>query len=639
MDNVEKIDLAKVDWKSSREFFESLGDALEKLDDKDESYSFTWVGKRKSIIESGLPINKTLRPDVEASKDFPNTKNMIIVGDNLDALKLLQESYLGKVKVIYIDPPYNTGKDFVYHDNYTTKKDEYADQSTDRDGNRLVAEDTYTENSKNNGRFHSDWLSMMYPRLKLARNLLADDGAIFISIDDNEAGNIRMLCDEVFGESNFVTQIPRLTSAQRSGQEQYMNISHDYIACYVKNHDYDFNNIVTRNLTNKKILEDKNGHYIKGDTKAILAAITQGYSKGGDYDFEYNGKVYSPVTKDGIRNRWLWTRERMQAAADLGILVETGSTLRMQIYLDKKFDDKTNTLIPKDENLIFHTADFMKNDYTNANGSLELKKLFNNMDVFSNPKPTRLLSDLVKLVASPSEENIVLDFFAGSGTMGHSVMQLMGEDDKKYRYILVQLPENLDENLKSADNANSKRTIENAIKILDDTKKPHDIAEVTIERLRRAGEKVRQEKAGKNIDDGFRVFRIDDSNEKPDIRKTLNGIEQAELFDAVNNVREDRTPLDLLFGVIYISALPFDLALETRSIGDNTVYLYGYLGEGSGVAACFDENVSEDTIKQIAGLKVLTAAFKDDSFRDSSTKINLSEHFRVISPDTKVKVI
>lgn len=202
--NVEKVDLNHIDWKSSREFFESLGEALDRIDDKDESYDFTWVGKRKSIIEAGRPIDKILRLDVKASKDFDKTKNMLIVGDNLDALKLLQESYLGKIKMIYIDPPYNTGHDFVYHDNFTIRKTDFEDDSTDSEGNVVVSEDEFAENSKANGRFHSDWLSMMYPRLKLARNLLTDDGVIFISIDDSEQANLKKLCDEVFGEDNFI---------------------------------------------------------------------------------------------------------------------------------------------------------------------------------------------------------------------------------------------------------------------------------------------------------------------------------------------------------------------------------------------------------------------------------------------------
>lgn len=620
-DNVEKIDLNRVDWKSSREFFESLGEALDKLEDKDESYDFTWVGKRKSIIEAGAPINKILRPDVEASKDFDNTKNMLIVGDNLDALKLLQESYLGKIKMIYIDPPYNTGHDFVYHDNFTVKKVDFEDGSTDSDGNVIISEDEYAENSKANGRFHSDWLSMMYPRLRLARNLLTDDGVIFISIDDNEQANLKKLCDEVFGEDNFITQIPRLTSAQRSGQEQYMNVSHDYVMCYVKNHNYDFNNIITRDLTNKTILKDKNGRYIKGDTKAILAAITQGYSKGGDYDFEYNGKKYSPVTKDGTRNRWLWSKDRMQAAADLGILVETGSTLRMQLYLDKRFDEKTNSLVDKDEKLIFHTADFMKSEYANANGSLGLKKAFDGCDIFSNPKPIRLIEDLIRLNTSSSKEDIILDFFSGSGTTGHAAMDLNAEDGGKRQYICVQLDEKTDE--KSEAKKAGYDTIE----------------QITAERLRRAGEKIKSEHPEADIDTGFRVFRVDGSNNNENIRKPLGEIDQSDMFDMIDNVKKDRTPLDLLFGIIYTSALPFDLKLETRKIGENTVYMYGYLDENTGLIACFDDEVPEETVKEIAKLNPLTAAFKDSSFKNSAEKINLSEHFRIISPDTRVKVI
>lgn len=243
MDNkVEKIDLDHVDWKSSREFFESLGEALDKLDDKDESYNFTWVGKRKSIIEAGAPIDKTLRPDINASKDFDNTKNMLIVGDNLDALKLLQESYLGKIKMIYIDPPYNTGRDFVYHDNFTIKKADYSDDTVDANGNIIVAQDEFIENSKANGRFHSDWLSMMYPRLKLARNLLTDDGAIFISIDDNEQANLRELCDEIFGEDNFegILIWKTKTAAKGVPTTNMLVTNHDYILVYSKSKNFRF---------------------------------------------------------------------------------------------------------------------------------------------------------------------------------------------------------------------------------------------------------------------------------------------------------------------------------------------------------------------------------------------------------------
>lgn len=233
--DIEKVDLDCVDWKSSREFFESLGEALDKLDDKDESYNFTWVGKRKSIVEAGAPINKTLRPDIESSKNFDNTKNMLIVGDNLDALKLLQESYLGKIKMIYIDPPYNTGHDFVYHDNFSIKKSDFDDSTTDPNGNIIVSEDKYAENSKANGRFHSDWLSMMYPRLKLARNLLTEDGVIFMSIDYGEHSNLKKVCDEIFGEDNFIAEF--VWHSNKKGRQMDKNIktTNEFILCYAKN--------------------------------------------------------------------------------------------------------------------------------------------------------------------------------------------------------------------------------------------------------------------------------------------------------------------------------------------------------------------------------------------------------------------
>ena len=236
-DNVEKVDLNRVDWKSSREFFESLGEALDKLEDKDESYDFTWVGKRKSIIEAGAPINKILRPDVEVSKDFDNTKNMLIVGDNLDALKLLQESYLGKIKMIYIDPPYNTGHDFVYNDDFSIEKANYSDSAKDNDKNIIIAEDKFLENSKSNGRFHSDWLSMMYPRLKLAKNLLSENGVIFISIDDNEQANLKKICDEIFGEDNFVDEFVWRRSGTGGLRGVFPVTTHEYILCYARNKD------------------------------------------------------------------------------------------------------------------------------------------------------------------------------------------------------------------------------------------------------------------------------------------------------------------------------------------------------------------------------------------------------------------
>ena len=564
--NIEKIDLDRVDWKSSREFFESLGEALDRLDDKDESYNFTWVGKRKSIVEAGAPINKILRPDMEASKDFDNTKNMLIVGDNLDALKLLQESYLGKIKMIYIDPPYNTGHDFVYHDNFTVKKADFKDDSTDSDGNVIISEDEYAENSKANGRFHSDWLSMMYPRLRLARNLLTDDGVIFISIDDNEQSNLKKVCDEVFGEENFVNCLVWYykNSTMKSSSEKLAK-THEYILCYRKTEAF-----IPFPLRDGEISKD------------LLARF-------GKYADENYNILYKNVKhEESYLSRIL-------------------PKFRKQYGRDPEDNDILQKLEPNYVRDVIERPTIRSNDFE-AKYGIE----------FSNPKNPDLLALLMKLVGKNSGKEIdndfiVLDFFAGSGTTGHTAMQLNSEDGGTRRYILVQLDE--------TENGGNQT-----------------IDQKTRQRLIKSGDDI-QSLLNTKIDAGFRVFRVDESNENEDIRKPLNQISQSDLFGAIDNIKKDRTSLDLLFGVIYASALPFDLKLETRKIGENTVYLYGYLDEGTGLVACFDDNISEETFKEIAKLKALTAAFKDSSFTGSAAKINLSEHFRIISPDTKVKVI
>lgn len=344
----------------------------------------------------------------EKDKEINNggeSYNFLLEGDNLHSLHLLEKTHCGRVDVIYIDPPYNTGVEFRYDDKRVEKTDGYS---------------------------HSKWLSFMERRLKIAEKLLSDEGCIFISISDIEMSGLKLLCDDIFGSEHFITAIPRITSKQRSGQEKYMNISHDYVLCYSNSETFRF--IVKRDLEGAEIKEDANGHYLEGDTKAILAALSQGYSKGGDYDFEYNGKIYKPITKNGVRNRWLWSKERMEAAAKLGILVETKSSLRMQLYLDKKFDDKTNTLIPKNDKLIFHTADFMNNNaYTNTTGTNELEQICGGKP-FPYPKPLTLVKDLVRL--SMVENPLVLDFFAGSGTTGQAVLELNKEDGGKRNFIL-----------------------------------------------------------------------------------------------------------------------------------------------------------------------------------------------------------
>ncbi|MDY5466609.1 MAG: site-specific DNA-methyltransferase, partial [Campylobacter sp.] len=322
----------------------------------------------------------------------------------------------------YIDPPYNTGNEnWVYNDNVNSPK-------IKKWLGEVVAKDDLSR--------HDKWLCMMLPRLKLLHRLLSDDGVIFISIDDNEMANLKLLCDEVMG--GIVTAIPRNCSLQRSGQEKYMNISHDYILVYTKPDCYDFNNITERILDTTKIKKDKNGSYLEGDTKAILASLTQGYSKGGDYDFEYNGKIYKPITSTGQRHRWLWTYDRMEAAAKLGILVETKNTLRMQVYLNKSFEVGTNILVNKAEKLKFHTADFMSdNKFTNTTGKKEIGEIFGTNTIFDYPKPKSLIEKLIELATD--KNSIILDSFAGSGTTAHAVLELNKKDGGNRKFILVEM--------------------------------------------------------------------------------------------------------------------------------------------------------------------------------------------------------
>lgn len=665
--NVEKVDLDRVDWKSSREFFESLGEALDKLDDKDESYNFTWVGKRRSIVEAGAPINKTLRPDLEASKNFDDTKNMLIVGDNLDALKLLQESYLGKIKMIYIDPPYNTGHDFVYHDNFTIKKSDFNDASTDSDGNIIISEDEYAENSKANGRFHSDWLSMMYPRLKLAKNLLSDEGVIFISIDNNEHSNLKKICDEIYGDDNFVGNIARVMKSG-GNKGQYFSPNMEYILVYAKN-------ITTLPYFRAPLSEETRATYNhtetdgprKGESFTIKGLCQPGlgvrpnqryYVEAPDGSLIIpRGKTFPEIAKDGEKVLpsgddfcWRWSQERYLEEKKKGTLYfsenksatalvdQNGNTSKWNVYTKIYLSDREDEgRVPTD----------LISKWENRISSVELKQL--NIP-FDFAKPTAIIRYL-STICGVSGDDIVLDFFAGSGTTGHAIMQQNMEDGGGRQFILAQIDESVETNSEAGKNGY------------------FTVDQITVERLRRAGDRIKDEiktaapfeRAEKEtgvaatfvtdetkaygeveaakLDTGFRVFRIDSNNENEDIRKPLNQIVQSDLFGAIDNVKKDRTPLDLLFGVVYVSALPFDLKLETRKIGDNTVYLYGYLDEGTGLVACFDDNIPEETIKEIANLKALTAAFKDSSFADSAAKINLSEHFRIISPDTKVKVI
>ena len=616
---IEKIDLDKVDWRGSRDFFESLGEALDKLDDKDESYDFTWVGKRKSIIEAGAPINKTLRPDVANSKNWDTTENLFIEGDNLDALKLLQESYLGKVKMIYIDPPYNTGKDFVYHDNFKAEVEEYdeAIEYKDQAGNIQ-----FKKNDKSNGRYHSDWLSMMYPRLKLARNLLSQDGIIFISIDDNEQENLKKLCSEIFGEDNFVAQL--VWHLPRGINAGYVARAHEYIIAYARDIQQlkPFNQLSNEAIesverANKKIdsrhpesiLEVPAGIRYEGPDKTMRGDIdgSERITIIGEMVFE-NGKLAKPATLSAG-----WTMKNMFArwAAGEEVLDSKGQKI-VEFYF------KENGRLYSRKQLNVVSIKSVQSFGDSQIARKEMEELLGSQDIFSYPKPTLLAKTLSKLVAN--EGDMILDFFSGSGTTAHAVMQLNAEDGGNRKWIMVQLPEDIDEK-SEAFSAGFKT-----------------IPEIARERIRRAGDKIAAEYPEATVDFGFRALRIDDTNYK-EVYKPAGEQQQSTLLNLVDNIKDDRSELDLLYGVITQSALELNRPLETLEIAGSNVFLYDYFGEVSGLVACFGDSISEETIKEIAKLKPLTAVFRDSTFPDSQAKVNLGEHFRILSAETKVKVI
>lgn len=605
--NIQKIDLDKVDWRGSREFFESLTDELRSLDDKDESYDFTWVGKRKAVIEAGAPINKTLRPDVQASKNWSDTENLFIEGDNLDALKLLQESYLGKVKMIYIDPPYNTGKDFVYHDNFKANVEQYDEDTEYKDDDGNIQ---FKKNEKTNGRYHSDWLSMMYPRLKLARNLLRDDGVIFISIDDNEQANLKKLCDEVFGEDNFAGQFAWKTR-QASGKQVASNnisVEHEYVLTYFRAESSSLNGVSRDRASYTNPDNDPRGDWAKHPLDVGSTA-------------QERPNCFYTLTDPATGNEFPANPNRVWAFAPESMrkLIEEEKIIfdpngKNRPALKKFWTDLKSTEKPISSWLSQDNFDISYN----AEGTREVARLFESERYFDYPKPV----SLIKLLATQGSdrESIILDFFSGSATTAHAVMQLNAEDGGNRKWIMVQLPEETDE--KSEAYKAGYKTI----------------PEISRERIRRAGDKIASEHPEAKVDYGFRALRIDETNHK-DVYRPAADYQQNMLDSLVDNVKPDRSDLDLLYGVLTATAWELNKPLQTVELAGSTVYKYDYFGEVSGLVACFAPEISEETIKQIAQLRPLTAVFRESSFPDSQAKVNLAEHFRILSPDTKVKVI
>ena len=640
--NIQKIDLDKVDWRGSREFFESLGESLDKLNDNDEAYDFTWVGKRKSIIEAGAPINKTFRPDVDASKNWDTTENLFIEGDNLDALKLLQESYLGKVKMIYIDPPYNTGKDFVYHDNFKANVEEYDEATEYKDESGNIQ---FKKNEKSNGRYHSDWLSMMYPRLKLARNILTNDGAIFISIDDNELANLKKLCDEIFGEDNYIGTLSVENNPKGRKNSNFISVSNEFCLIYARDADSAlFNSVVPKDASD--MAQDENGDYIRSSGKRVLVGenflnpLVKSVTSDKHYSVYFNPKTNDlrAVKDEAIdtpNESLLSTGYSRYISYRDGQFVENTYTQQklLELYSEGRLNIRENKIYEKHFSEMIQLKSMLTNkkyeaivnnkrisyelDLKSTSAKQQLDMLMDG-SIFDFPKNISYIKVLLGLNMDP--DSTLVDFFSGSGTTAHAVMQLNSEDGGNRKWIMVQLPEETDE-ASEAFKAGYKT-----------------IPEISRERIRRAGDKITTEHPDAKVDYGFRALSITETNYK-DVYKSASETTQLALSDTVDNIKDDRSELDLLYGVLTATALELNRPLETRDVSGSAVYLYDYFSEVSGLIACFSESVSEETIKTIAALKPLTAVFKDSSFPDSQAKVNLSEHFRIISPDTKVKVI
>ncbi len=565
----------------------------------EEAYEFTWVGKKAAIVEANKPIRKTLRPCPDESVCWDTTENLYIEGDNLEVLKLLQESYLGTIKVIYIDPPYNTGSDFVYRDDFEIGKAEYEEQIgvIDQDSNRLF------RNTDSNGRFHSDWCSMIYSRLMLCRNLLSDDGVIFISIDDHEQENMKKMCDEIFGESNFLAQIVWERAYSPVNLKRHFSESHDYILCYAKN-------LVAAECNGLPRSDAANDRYSNPDNDP------RGEWKSSDLSVGpiVQSKVYEITTPSGRKvlppSGYCWrldksTFEKYVADNRIWFGTDGSNVPSIKRFLSEVKQGITPMTIWKYTE-VGHSQDATK----------KLKDLFDGKAYFDYPKPVELIKRCIQLYSD--NECTVLDFFSGSATTAHAVMQLNAEDSGKRKFIMVQLPEPCDEK---------------SIAFSDGYQ---NICEIGKERIRRAGNKIKEENGlmTQNQDVGFRVFKLDESNMN-DVYYSAGEYNQGMLSLLESNVKEDRTDLDLLFGCLLDWGLPLSMPYTSEKIDGYTVHTYN----GGDLIACFDENIPDSVIKEIAKRKPLRAVFRDSSFDGSPAKINVGEIFKMLAPDTRVKVI
>ncbi len=586
-----------------------------------ERYTLSWPGKNASILAANAPVAKTLRPCEKESVDFESTKNLYIEGDNLDVLKLLQETYLGKVKMIYIDQPYNTGKDFIYKDNFVEDTESFLKHSLQKDdaGNRLVV------NTDTNGRFHSDWLSMMYPRLKLARSLLREDGVIFISIDDHEMHNLKKICDEIFGEENFVVQLAVQLNPRGRHLDKFVAKTHESILIFVKNSMHG-NSIYGVEKEGRMVdeynredeigshrllgLRNRNQSFNPTTRPKLYYPLYVNPSTGKvsyTKDSTFTDEVW-PNAPDGVKTCWTWGKDKVVKENALLIAEKFEAEWRIyrKDYLLGKDGGIAKTLVKS-----VWTTKEISNDY----GRKVIKDLFGS-SVMDFPKSTELVGTLIQIGTKAND--IIMDFFAGSSTTAHAVINQNAKDGGCRKFIMVQLPEPCDEK-SEAFKAGYK-----------------NISEIGKERIRRAGKKIKEENpdTAQNLDIGFRVFKLDTSNLK-DVYYTPDAVKQDQLQLFAEHIKEDRRPEDLLFQVFLDWGIDLALPISKETIAGKTVFFV----DDNVLAACFDRDITEDMIKILAKRKPLRAVFRDDGFGSDSVKINVEQIFKMMSPGTEVKTI
>ena len=589
---------------------QELSDSI--VEGREERYQFTWPDKKKAMLAANAPITATLRPVVADSVGKDGTpggfdsENLYIEGDNLEVLKLLQETYLGKVKMIYIDPPYNTGNDFVYEDDFSQRTEDYMGNSGqyDEEGNRMVT------NTESNGRFHTDWLNMIYPRLKLAKDLLAEDGVIFISIDDGEAANLLKVCNDIFGESNFVADLIWQKKFSRSNDATYFSTMHDHILCYCKSNIMQNENGWRIGLLPRDD-EIPNGYANPdNDPRGVWTSVILSAKSGSD------SLLYEIQTPSGRKvlppsgRYWSCSKdtfEKWKADGRIWFGSNGDGTPRKKTFLSEVQQGlRPNTIL------------FQDSVGNNQEAKQETKALFNGCGVFDGPKPVRLLNVLLK-IANTKDDSIILDFFSGSATTAHAVMKLNAEDGGHRKFIMVQLPEKTDEKSEAykADYKN--------------------ICEIGKERIRRAGRKIKEDAgltAPADLDIGFRCLRLDESNMKP-VYYTPDEVGQQDLFSLVDNVKEDRTPEDLLLQVMLDLGVLLSSPIEAKEIAGKKVF---NVADGF-LLACFDHDVTEETVKAIAQMKPYYAVFRDSSMANDSVATNFDQIFETYSPETVRKVL